>query len=77
MSGHPAYVVIAVHALIALVLIIIGAVLIALGSIGQDTYLAMVSGALGLISGGGAAMAIHNSLLHTLAANQRTPGSEE
>lgn len=64
----PAYIVLAVHGSIAFVLIVVGAVLIALGSIGQDTYLAMVSGALGLISGGGAAMAIHNSLLHAMTS---------
>ena len=63
MTHAAAYAVLIVHASIALTLIIVGAVLIATGSIGQDTFLALVSGGLGLVSGGGAAIALHNSVL--------------
>lgn len=61
----PAVVVLFVHASIAALLIVTGAVLIALTDIGQDTLLAMVSGAVGLLSGGGTALALERSLQGT------------
>ncbi len=57
--------VLVVHAVVSLALIGVGAGLIASGSIGQDTFLAMISGALGLLSGGGTALALEHSISKT------------
>lgn len=54
-----------VHAGISVCLIVVGAILTGLGSITQDTYLAMVSGAVGLLSGGGTALALQNQIKRT------------
>lgn len=67
----PALAVLLVHAGLAMTLIISGGVLIAVGSIGQDTFLAMISGALGLVSGGGAAIALHNAFVSNTTPRRR------
>lgn len=64
-GSHPALYVLFVHAGIASLLIVTGTLLDALGSIGQDTLLAMISGAVGLLSGGGTAIALQQSLKPT------------
>ena len=51
-----------VHSATAIALIATGGALVGIGAIGQDTLLAMVSGAVGLLSGGGTALALQHSL---------------
>lgn len=51
----------AAHTAVAILLIGSGAVLVGLGEITQETYLAMVSGGIGLLSGGGTALALHHA----------------
>ena len=59
---HGAGLVLIAHTFIAILLIGAGAVLVGFGHITQETYLAMVSGSIGLLSGGGTALALQNSL---------------
>ena len=61
---HPATFVLIVHSLVTLALIVAGAVLVAMGAINQSTLLAMISGGVGLLSGGGTALALEGAITH-------------
>ncbi len=63
MSTVPgAALVLIAHTAVACLLIGSGGVLVALHDVTQETFLAMVSGGLGLLSGGGTALALHHAL---------------
>ena len=64
LSTHPAVTVLLVHATVTLALIVAGAVLVGIGAISQPTLLAMISGGVGLLSGGGTALALESAITH-------------
>lgn len=70
-----AIVVLLVHAAITLALLVSGSVLVEMHAISQGTFLAMVSGGIGLLSGGGTALAIVRELDHHPNQKATPPGS--
>jgi Na+/glutamate symporter len=62
--ASTATLVLIVHGSVTVCLIVCGSVLVAMHAIGQSTLLAMISGGVGLLSGGGTALALQSAIQH-------------